>query len=526
MFSEHITRIKFRRAVLGTAALAATLLVSDVAQAQLGSAASISNRPCEGGFAASYPCGNVDLLAYVSRANLGVREGRLNDVWGWTDPQTNREYALVGLSTGTAFLDVTDPLAPVLLGTLPTQTDASLWRDIKVYRNHAVVVSEAVGHGMQIFDLTQLRGVIAAPVTFEPTAVYAGFGSSHNVFVNEATGYAYAVGSRGGSQSCGLGLHMVDVRSPEQPSFAGCFSHPGTGRSNRAYTHDVQCVVYEGPDTDYAGREICFGSNETAVSIADVTDKAAPVPISIATYPIAQAGNTYVHQGWLTEDHRYFLQDDELDENNGFVTYTTTRIWDMTDLDEPVLLTTYEGPTRSIDHNLYVLGSWVYMANYRSGLRVVDISDIMNAREIAFFDTYPSSDGLGFDGAWSAYPYFASGTVLISSIGEGLFVVRPPVNNTSIHGEEPTVSFPVVDIFPNPARSNVFASVRLAQPQDVQVTVFDMIGRTVLDVGPVRVATGAAQWIPLDVGRLPSGQYIVRVSGEAAEAARLLTIVN
>ena len=41
-------------------------------------------------------------------------------------------------------------------------------------------------------------------------------------------------------------------------------------------------------------------------------------------------------------------------------------------------------------------------------------------------DTTPwGADEAGFDGTWSVYPYFESGTVLLSSRREGLFVVRP-----------------------------------------------------------------------------------------------------
>jgi choice-of-anchor B domain-containing protein len=523
---ERLLRIAWTWLAPAAAVLAFLLPWSRPASAQLGSAATISDQACTAGSAGGFPCSEVDLLSYVSRENLGVPAGSLNDVWGWTDPDTDREYALVGLSSGTAFLDVTDPLAPAFLGSLPTQSESSSWRDVKVYRNYAVVVSEAPGHGMQIFDLTQLRSVTVKPVTFSPTAVYAGLGSSHNVFVNEATGYAYAVGSRGGNRNCGLGLHIVDLQTPEAPAYAGCFSHSGTGLRNRAYTHDVQCVVYEGPDSDFTGREICFGANETAVSIADVTDKSAPAAISIATYPIAQAGNTYVHQGWLTEDHKYFIQNDELDENNGFAAFTTTRIWDVTDLDEPVLHTTYQAPTTSIDHNLYVRGNWVYMANYTSGLRVVDMADISNPIEIAFFDTYPARDGLGFSGAWSTYPYFASGSVLISSIGEGLFVVRPPLNKTNVEQEEPLESSLAVEIFPNPSTSEAFAAIRVTEPDEVRVAVFDMIGRTVMELDPVRVSTGTRQRIPLDLDLLPAGRYIVRVTAAAATVSRLLTVAR
>src|SRR5690554_7849912 len=95
-----------------------------------------------------------------------------NDIWGWTDPLTGREYAPVGLSNGTSFVDVTDPSNPVYLGRLPAHSENSLWRDIKVYADHAFVVSEAWDHGMQIFDLTRLRDVANPPATFTADAHY------------------------------------------------------------------------------------------------------------------------------------------------------------------------------------------------------------------------------------------------------------------------------------------------------------------------------------------------------------------
>lgn len=494
--------------------------------AQLGSAAALSDAVCTQGLASSYPCSNVDLLSFIPKATLGASTGGVNDVWGWTDPQSGREYALVGLSTGTAFVDVTDPVAPEFLGTLPAQTTSSSWRDIKVYGNHAVVVSEATHHGVQVFDLTQLRGVTVKPITFAATALYEGVGSAHNIFVNEDSGFAYAVGSFDRTGNCGPGLHIIDIRNPLQPSYAGCFLDTSTGRRNSGYTHDVQCVIYAGPDERYTGREVCFGSNETAISIADVTNKSAPTSITKVSYPIALAENSYIHQGWLTEDHRYFLQDDELDERNGFVTSTTTRIWDVSTLDAPTLLTTYSGPVGSIDHNLYVRGSWVYMANYASGLRIVDLSDIRNPREIAYFDTYPSSDGIGFIGAWSTYPFFASGSVLISSMGEGLFVVRPPLNKTGVGQESALVEEASVEVFPNPVRDVALAAIRVADVDDVRVSVYDMLGRVVLELGPVRLSPGAPHRATLDLSVLPAGRYIVRATGATTSASRLLTVVR
>lgn len=379
---------------------------------------------CEDGEAGAYDCDNVDLLSFVPWEELGAARGaRLNDVWGWTDPETGREYAIVCLMDGTSFVDVTDPHNPRYLGNLPKTPGSrpNTWRDAKVFDNHAFIVADGAGaHGMQVFDLTRLRDV-TQPATFEADALYTGITSSHNVAINEATGFAYLVGSSG-EESCGGGSHMVDINDPLNPVFAGCFAHPNTGRRGTGNSHDTQCVIYHGPDEEYTGREICVNSNETALSVADVTDKEDPVAIASAAYPAV----AYAHQGWLTDDHRYFYSNDELDEVNGLVDATRTLIWDLEDLDDPVLLTEYFSPTKATDHNLYIRGNRLYMTNNRAGLRVLDITDPENPVEVGYFDTTPwSDDEAGFDGTWSVYPYFESGTVLLSSRREGLFLVKP-----------------------------------------------------------------------------------------------------
>ena len=379
--------------------------------------------PCVDGMAGGYTCDRVDLLGRLSREELGAADTvKLNDVWGWTDPQNGREYALVGRMDGTTFVDVTDPYDPHYLGSL-TGTAGSritIWRDMKVFRDHAFIVAGGTeGHGMQVFDLTQLRDV-TDPRDFAPAAVYTGIESAINVAINTETGFAYLTGSTGG-ETCGGGLHMVDIRSPLDPVFVGCFADPETGRRGTGTSHDTQCVVYRGPDPDYQGREICVSSNETAMSVADVTDKRNPVAVADASYPAV----AYAHQGWLTEDHRYFYSTDELDELTGWVDGTRTLIWDLEVLDDPFVVKEYIGPTMATDHNLYVRGDRLYLSVNLDGLRVLDISDPENPVEFGHFDTTPGSDSEGGGGTWSVFPFFGSGNVLVSSREEGLFVVRP-----------------------------------------------------------------------------------------------------
>ncbi len=373
--------------------------------------APVADLTCEDGMAGPFPCREVSLESFLPLSAIGGGQG--NDIWGWTDPQTGREYALMGKTTGTAFVDIAAPDRPLYLGDLPSHQrdrEFTVWRDIKVYADHAYVVADKAGHGLQVFDLTRLRGV-SEPRTWTEDAHYARFGNAHNVAINERTGFAYAVGS----DTCSGGLHMIDIRSPKNPVFAGCVADDG-------YTHDTQCVVYSGPDARFAGREICFSCNEDTLTIVDVTDKRAPVMLSRTPYE----GAAYTHQGWLTEDQRHFLLGDELDEQQRGVP-TTTYIFDLADLRAPELIGAHRATTAAIDHNLYTKGNLVYEANYRAGLRILDASRVADGelREVAFFDVYPPDDEAEFNGAWSVYPYFDSGIVIVSGIEQGLFVLRP-----------------------------------------------------------------------------------------------------
>ncbi len=383
--------------------------------------------PCTEGKVSVYTCNNVDLVSHMPVSALGGERGVwLNDVWGWTDPATQREYALVARRDGASFVDVTNPSSPQLVGTLPRTVGAppSVWRDIKVIGNHAYIVADGAGeHGVQIFDLTRLRSARNVP-TFAPDSTYREIASAHNIVADTASGYLYVVGANSGGETCGGGLHIIDARSPKALRFIGCYNDR-SGSNPRGYSHDAQCVTYRGPDVKYKGREICVGSNEKEINIADVTDKSAPVTIGRNSYPNV----AYAHQGWFDAEQRYFYMNDEADEMNGLVEGTRTIVWDLAQLDDPVVARMYYGPVKSSDHNLYVVGDRVYEANYGSGLRVLDISDRTSPREMGFFDSAPfNNDAPGFSatesGAWSNYPFFKSGVVIFTSVREGLFIVR------------------------------------------------------------------------------------------------------
>ncbi len=380
---------------------------------------------CENGLAGEYPCDDVDFLSFMSLAELGAtsEEAEGANLWGWTDSETNKEYVIMGLTDGTAFVDISNPENPVYLGSLPTHNNVSSakYRDMKVYKDHAFIIADFNSlHGMQVFDLTQLRDAIfdddmMTPTgTFTETAYFDGFGDAHNIHINEESGYAYVFRATD-PELCSGAMYMVNIQDPKNPTPAGCFSEGGLAS-------DAMCVMYHGADPDYQGKEVCVVASDDEIIVADVTDKANPVNLKTLTYENVKRA----HNAWLTADHNYFVSSDMNDEVMAGLD-TRIFVWDFRDVDNPQLIGTYVGPTPSSDHNVWINGNYAYIGNFRAGVRILDITNIAsgNLTEAAYFDMVPADNNPGHSaGAWAVYPYFANGLVAVSEKGKGLFILR------------------------------------------------------------------------------------------------------
>lgn len=490
---------------------------------------------CDGGLAAGFSCSNVDLISLMERSQLTVDPVTLdpfgniippsfdlNDLWGWKHAESGRSFLVVGRTDGTAFVEVTDPFHPVFLGDLLSnfvRADGSRnvsWRDMKVYRDHAYIVADgAPGHGIQVFDLRRLLTVGQDPVRFDADRIYDQVSSVHNIVINEASGFAFAVGSRSGGTTCAAGFHMIDLSDPANPTFAGCFSAVGTSRGGGAYTHDAQCVIYAGPDESHQGREICIGSNEASIVIGDVTDKAQPFTVSVGQYP----ATGYTHQGWLSEDHRYYFQGDELDELNGQVATVRTLVWDVQDLDDPQMIAEYLAPRQVIDHNMYVRGNLLFQSQYRDGLRILDISDPASLTEVGFFDTHPVNQSV-WDGSWSNYPFLDQNMVAVSSSIDGLFILQPAASLVS-HVESADAlpeQVSLLTVYPNPFQDvgQLELSVNTSGP--VRIELVDLLGRTVQTAFDGSLQAGQVHRQVISGGELAPGVYLIRVSGNGFAA--------
>lgn len=358
------------------------------------------------GRGAPFDANNITLLSQVPLNNFtGVNSASGNDCWGYVSP-SGREYAIMGLEGGFGFVEITNPTNPVVVETISGPT--SLWHDVKVVGSYAYGVSEG-GSGIQIMDMSDIdNGNVSLVRNWQS----GGYSTTHNIVTNEETGSLWIVGANIGNG----GLIHIDISNPELPQFDGGWTE--------MYVHDAQVATWD--SGVYAGRELAFcaggfsgGFSETGLRIVDVSNPNNPQTLSTLFYP----SSGYAHQVWITPDQKYLYLNDELDEGAS-VSVTTTRVINIEDPANPVLEGTYTTGLPAIDHNLYVNDGFVYQANYRSGLRVFDNLDPINPVEVAYIDTYPGSDDAVFNGAWSSYPFFPSGNVIISDIERGLFVVR------------------------------------------------------------------------------------------------------
>lgn len=465
------------------------------------SASIFAQTPCVDGMAGDYPCDGFDLQSHMSLDDLGITANG-NDIWGWTDPEFGNEYVLMGGNNRTVFVDITDPVNPIFVGFVETATGSSLWRDVKVIDHYAVIVSEAGGHGLQVFDLTRLRDAVDMPVDFAPDAVNNDFGSAHNIAVNDETNYAYVIGA----DTYEGGPHFIDLTDPLNPVTAGGFSEDG-------YTHDCQIITYWGPDEEYHGREIIFASNENSLTIIDATEKTNPVMLSRMEYE----ESFYTHQCWLSIDQSTIYMNDELDESNLGVN-TKTFVIDVNDLDNPSVEHIYFGETSAIDHNLYVRGDLIYESNYTSGLRVLQQTDVPEAPldEVGYFDVHPGDDNATFSGTWSNYPYFESNNIAVSSMELGLFILHSPtIIPADIDAPGPDaveeISIDQFSIYPNPTDD----VLNVAFSDNVRAeywTITDLSGRVVL--------TGSNgmnhQLTQIDVSDISSGAYLLSINGSQA----------
>ncbi|MDQ2986004.1 MAG: choice-of-anchor B family protein [Armatimonadota bacterium] len=369
---------------------------------------------------AQYTFHKIRLAAQIDLTTFNANSG--NSCWGYVSP-SGREYALMGLSNKLAAVEITDPNNPVWIDSV--SHGSSTWADVKVYQNIAYLVTEREASGIQVIDLSDID---SGNISLIQTLMTVG--RSHTISVDTTSGFLYTTGSRDspGTTTC------WNLANPANPVLVGVNSITGG-----TYVHESMAMTYP-VGSPYAGMQVFFASSAfDGLMIWNVTNKNNPILIKSIPYP--QLG--YTHQAWISEDLKYVYLDDEFDETTYNIPSRTV-VFNVESLENAAYVTSYTNGNTSIDHNLYVRDGYVFSSNYTSGLRI--FSTHLNPEaptEVGWFDTYPSDDIPQYEGLWSNYPFFPSGTVIGSDINRGLFIwdvteattrTIPPVLLTTVRG--------------------------------------------------------------------------------------------
>jgi len=313
--------------------------------------------------------------------------------WGYVDSLGN-EYALVGTSFGVSIVDITDPDNPVVKFNV-VHTN-SFWREIKTYGHYAYATNEN-GGGVLVIDLSQLPDTFYQYSFIYTDSTGAEQNDGHELWIDEH-GHLYIFGGAYPSGNT-QGATIFDLtQDPINPPFLGAYEN-----------HYIHSGYVRG-DTLWAS-EIYDGQ----VEVVNVSDPANCYPMASVLTP-----NHFTHNSWPTHDDHYLFTTDEV--AGAFV--TSYDVSDLSNITEKDRVQSNPGTT-VIPHNVHLLNdTFAVTAYYCDGVVVFDVSEPDNMVKVASYDTWPYACG-GYNGTWGAYPYFPSGTLILSNIEDGLYVLTP-----------------------------------------------------------------------------------------------------
>lgn len=408
--------------------------------------------------------------------NIDVAGRSYSALWGYTAPD-GREYAILGYNRGTSFIDITDSANIREVDTLTGLT--SSWREMKTYSHYAYIVSEATNSKLQIVDLQYLPDSVSLVATWS----YAGYTKTHSI--SQSGNYLYLNG--GNAASSVGGVAVVDVSNP--------VSLVKMGEWNTEYVHD--CRVQN--DTIWAAN-VYTGK----MSIINASNKSSLQFVrNWQAYP-QSAVSTHNCAFPVTRDYIYTTN--EVSSPAGKL-----NVWDIRDLNNITFVRDWQptGITTAIVHNIETYGNYAVIAHYTAGIRILNISNPSNPVEVAWYDTYPSSNSTNFSGCWGVYK-FSSGKIIGSDISNGLFVIKTNFIMTEIPEENNSTAkdYKLNQNFPNPFNPVTNIKFSLKENSKVSLKIYSIQGKEVADIINDR-RDGGDYEINFDAGKynLNSGVY-------------------
>jgi len=437
-----------------------------------------------------------------------------NEVWGIA--VNGHEYAIVGSTAGTHFIDVTDPEdiyeAHFVAGA--DQGPQIIHRDYHDYNGYLYAVCDEGQSTMQIIDITQLPDTVIVEYDSQQEIRRA-----HNIFIDTASAILYAFALDGGTLGSSA-MRLYDISEPLNPQVIDEY---------RSFGGVLVGHVHDG----YVRDDIAFlNCGSSGFAIVDFSDPYDPQTLSTITNYVFQG---YNHSGWLSDNGQYYYM---ADETHGY----DMKVVDVTDPCEPEVVGTFNADSanpNSIPHNQLVACNYLYVSYYYEGMMVYDISDPANPERVLYYDTSSEPNGTSYKGAWGIYPHLPSGNILVIDMQEGLFVFQgmgdncdpnaslEPVDLSCLGTTSTVEATPgsTIEVFPQPANDQLNLRMELAETApNTSIQLMNMSGQKVQE-WPVQDLIAGAQQLELPLPKsLAAGVYLLQMNSESLQVARRVVV--
>jgi choice-of-anchor B domain-containing protein len=457
--------------------------------------------------AQTYPSLNITLLAHLDpeKDNTGYDGRKYSGCWGWAQTNKNKEYAIVGTSNQTYFIDVTNPTQPVIVDSVKGRGTGGTYREIKTYQNYCYLVSDDISpNSFQIVDMQYLPDSVH--VVHDGTTY---FERSHTIFIDKDKLYCGAPKNvTTGYQSP---LRVYSLANPEAPLLLRNLEDD-ISLSLIDYVHDM----FVRNDTIYAScgwkglQILTFNSSTNTFSLIQ----------SFSGYPY----NGYNHSSWQTDDRKTMVFADEVSAG------LPAKVIDVSNLNNITLVDTIRSNFGATAHNPYIIGNrWCWMSTYLDGLYLYDISDPANTTIHGYFDTYPlhgMNDTIynpAYRGNWGAYPFLPSKIIIACDMQNGIFILDGDNTYKSAVGiKETTAPSSLFSVYPNPAKNEFNFLIANQQNKIIHCTITDALGKIIKE--ETMNINESFYKTTINTSQLIDGCYFITLKGNTINETKKIVI--
>lgn len=457
----------------------------------------------------TYPSLNINLLSHINpeKDNTGNDGRKYSGCWGWYQASTHKEYAIVGTSSKTYFIDVSNPQNPVIKDSVMAARTGCTWREIKTYQNYCYIVSDdAPPNSFQIVDMQYLPDSVH--VVHNGTTY---FERCHTIFVDQNRLYC------GGPTDAGVNMQTQNMRvySLANPTAPVLLRTLGQDVPSISYVHDM----YVRNDTVYAS---CGGQGFFILKYDPVNNKFIPLQ-SFTGYPY----NGYNHSSWQTDNRKTMVFADEVPAG------LPAKVIDVSDFNNITLVDTIRSHVGATAHNPYIMNNtWCWMSTYQDGIYLYDISNPANTTIHGYFDTQPEhgiNDNFStnaYRGNWGAYPYLPSKIIIACDMQNGIFILEGDYDykiTVGIPDAENPQQGSSFSVFPNPANQEVTVLIANQKNRSIQYRITDVSGKVVYN-DQLIVGNELLYKTTIDTKMLSSGCYFITLQGTSLNQTKKVLI--